>query len=346
MEIMEQTSYNEGATENCKDLIIKANRFLKDLPTEKILKMLRGIEVGFVDVLHEGKRITEDWEDTKLIYAETFYEMLNKYLFDKTDAQSTHFINHTAFVNETMGNPQATVAEIIPFIIKNFLLKENVHGFTYSAHNNVEQNQSNDNQSNSTESDEKIIKVKIDEDGDSIVTYESGRKEIVPKSKQKNLSISNNPTPAVEFSQVDNTVEQSPAMGLVHNHAPNPSVHGNEAIVAAHEADTIQSSNFQNPVNMLKRTMEQNAPTPPVVETEKKYLTHGELFVGVTLTPTGNENLDAVRTSFSEMADFLVELEQGEEIKTDFIFKDLHAHAKNAILTASMSMARLVTYKK
>ena len=97
---------------------------------------------------------------------------------------------------------------------------------------------------------------------------------------------------------------------------------------------------------MLKRTAEQIAPTVPVADTEKKLLTIGEKFIGVGFNPSGNENVDAVKTSFSEMADYLFDMEQSEEIKNDQILRDLHTHAKQALLLASMTMVRVITYKK
>lgn len=344
MEIIEQTSYVEGATENCKDLISKSNRILKELSREKVLKMRRGIEQDFVDVIVDGKRMSEDWEDTKTIYAETFYEMMNKYLFDKMDAQKTYFVNQMAFINNTMVRPQASLKEVIYFIVNNFLLKEEGQ-VPVSEVPRIEGHPEKANNTNPT--NEKIIKVTVDEDGDSIVTYESGRKEVISKLEKKPFIISNNPTPAVEFPQVENTVEQNPTMGVVHNHAPNPMLHGNEAIVSAHENDTIdQPSNSQNPISMLKRTAEQVAPTVPVADTEKKLLTIGEKFIGVGFNPSGNENVDAVKTSFSDMADYLFDMEQSEEIKNDQILRDLHTHAKQALLSASMTMVRVITYKK
>jgi hypothetical protein len=345
MEIMEQTSYNEGATENCKDLIIKANRFLEELPTEKVLKMLRGIDVGFVDVFHEEKRITEDWEDTKLIYVETFYEMLNKYLFDKLDAQNTHYVNHTAFVTETMQNPQADSSEIIPFIIRNFLLKGKV-GSPLKSNASLGENPSDNKEESMAYSDEKIVKVTVDEDGDSIVTYESGRKAIVPKSKQGSLSIASNPTPNHELAQVESTGEQVPPVGSIHNHEPIPMLHGNESLVAAHEASTVQYSNFQNPVDMLKRNMEQVAPTVNTLPTEVVPLSSGAHFLGVTSTPHEDSNVNEVLASLSEIAEFLLDLEQEDESKNNAMLKNLHSHAKMSLLTASMSIVRVITHKR
>ena len=347
MQIIEQISYVEGATENCKDLISKSNRILKELSKEKVLKMRRGIEQDFVDVVHEGKRMSEDWEDTKTIFAETFYQMINKYLFDKMDAQNSYFVNQMAFINNTMVRPQAGLKEVIYFLVNNFLLKEDGQVPVSEVPRIEGHPEKVSKAKEAEEKKEKIIKVKVDEDGDSIVTYESGRKEVISKLEKKPFIISNNPTPAVEFPQVENTVEQNPTMGLVHNHAPNPSLHGNEAIVSAHENDTIdQPSNSQNPISMLKRTAEQVAPTVPVADTEKKLLTIGEKFIGVGFNPSGNENVDAVKTSFSEMADYLFDMEQSEEIKNDQILRDLHTHAKQALLSASMTMVRVITYKK
>ena len=102
MEIIEQTAYVEGSTENCKDLITKSNRILAEMGTDKVLKMRRGIEQEFVDVVVEGKRLSEDWEDTKTIFSITFYDMLNKYLFDK-EVQGV-FVKHEDFVKTTMQN--------------------------------------------------------------------------------------------------------------------------------------------------------------------------------------------------------------------------------------------------
>jgi hypothetical protein len=345
MEVNEQTSYNVGATENCKDLITKANRFLEELPTEKVLKMLRGIDVGFVDVFHEEKRITEDWEDTKIIYIETFYEMLNKYLFDKLDAQNTHYVNHTAFVTETMRHPEADSSEIIPFIIRNFLLKGKVSSPSNASQKSGE-TQTDSNEESFAYSNEKIIKVTVDDDGDSIVTYDSGRKAIIPKSKQGSLSIASNPTPAHELAQVESTGEQVPPVGSVHNHEPIPMLHGNESLVAAHEASTVQYSNFQNPVDMLKRTAEQVAPTVNAIPTEALPLSSGAHFLGVTATPHENENVNEVLASLSEIAEFLLDLEQEDEPKNNAMLKNLHSHAKMSLLTASMSIVRVITHKR
>jgi hypothetical protein len=345
MEVNEQTSYNVGATENCKDLITKANRFLEELPTEKVLKMLRGIDVGFVDVFHEEKRITEDWEDTKIIYIETFYEMLNKYLFDKLDAQNTHYVNHTAFVTETMRHPEADSSEIIPFIIRNFLLKGKVSSPSNASQKSGE-TQADSNEESFAYSNEKIIKVTVDDDGDSIVTYDSGRKAIIPKSKQGSLSIASNPTPAHELAQVESTGEQVPPVGSVHNHEPIPMLHGNESLVAAHEASTVQYSNFQNPVDMLKRTAEQVAPTVNAIPTEALPLSSGAHFLGVTATPHENENVNEVLASLSEIAEFLLDLEQEDEPKNNAMLKNLHSHAKMSLLTASMSIVRVITHKR
>jgi hypothetical protein len=345
MEANEQTSYNVGATENCKDLITKANRYLEELPTEKVLKMLRGIDVGFVDVFHEEKRITEDWEDTKLIYVETFYEMLNKYLFDKLDAQNTHYVNHTAFVTETMQNPQADSSEIIPFVIKNYLLKGKVSSPS-NASQKSGKTQTDSNEESFAYSNEKIIKVTVDDDGDSIVTYDSGRKAIIPKSKQGSLSIASNPTPAHELAQVESTGEQVPPVGSIHNHEPIPMLHGNESLVAAHEASTVQYSNFQNPVDMLKRTAEQVAPTVNAIPTEALPLSSGAHFLGVTATPHENENVNEVLASLSEIAEFLLDLEQEDEPKNNAMLKNLHSHAKMSLLTASMAIVRVITHKR
>lgn len=344
MEIIEQTSYVEGATENCKDLISKSNRILKEMPREKVLKMRRGIEQDFVDVIVEGKRMSEDWEDTKTIYAETFYEMMNKYLFDKMDAQKTYFINQMAFINNTMVRPKASLKEVIYFIVNNFLLKE--EGEVPVSEVPRPEGHPEKVMRESSESKEKIIKVKVDEDGDSIVTYDSGRKAVIPKSEKKPFIISNNPTPVMDFPLVENTVEQNPTMGVVHNHAPNPSLHGNEAIVSAHEADTIQNSNSQNQISMIKRNAEQAHPATPVVETEKRLLTIGEKFIRAGFNPSGNENVESVKTNFADMADYLLEMEQTEEYRNDQTLKDLHQHAKHSILTACMSMVRVITYKK
>jgi hypothetical protein len=97
---------------------------------------------------------------------------------------------------------------------------------------------------------------------------------------------------------------------------------------------------------MLKRTQEQLTPSVSQVETEKRLLTNGERFIGVSFNPSGNENVDAVKSSFSEMAEYLLEMEQTEEFRNDQLLKDLHAHAKNALLSASMSMVRVITYKR
>lgn len=344
MESSEQMSYNVGATQNCKDFITNANRFLEELSTEKVLKMLRGIDVGFVDVFHEEKRITEDWEDTKLIYVETFYEMLNKYLFDKLDAQNTHYVNHTAFVTETMRNPQADTSEIIPFVIRNYLLK-GIAPASVKYNNNVGENPS-DNEVSNAYLNEKIIKVTVDDDGDSIVTYDSGRKAIIPKSKQGSISIASNPTPIHELAQVENTGEQVPPVGSVHNNEPIPMIHGNESLVTAHETSTVQYSNFQNPVDMLKRTAEQVAPTVHPTTTETKPLSSGAHFLGVNSTPHENENVNEVLDSLSEIAEFLLDLEQEDEPKNNAMLKNLHSHAKMSLLTASMAITRVITHKR
>jgi len=344
MQIIEQTSYVEGATENCKDLINKCNRILSEMPHEKVLKMRRGIEQDFVDVIVEGKRMSEDWEDTKTIFSETFYDIMNKYLFDKTDAQLGIFINQNAFVTKTMERTQAGLKEVIYFIVNNYLLKtageipesevprleghpEGIKSYSPPQEVVVE---------------EKIVKVVVDEDGDSIVTYESGRKVVVPKNKGKVQA----GDVYVQPEKI-NMVEQNPVMGVVHNHAPNTSVMGNEALVSAREQDTIdQPSNYQNPISMLKRTQEQPAQQVPVMETEKKLLTNGERFIGVGFNPSANENVDTVKTHFADMADYLLEMEQTEEYRNDQLLKDLHSHAKNALLSASMSMVRVITYKR
>lgn len=343
MEIIEQTAYVEGTTENCKDLITKCNRILSEMGQEKVLKMRRGIEQDFVDVVVEGKRMSEDWEDTKLIFSETFYEIMNKYLFDKTDSQQGIFINQHAFVTKTMGRTQANLKQIIYFIVNNYLLKSEgeipmsevprMEGHpeaikSYSPEQVVEE-------------EEKIIKVVVDEDGDSIVTYESGRKVLVPKNK-----ITNKEKVFVQPEKIAQ-VPQKQEQGVVHNHAPNKEIMGNEALVSVREADTInQPSNYQNPISMLKRTQEQVAPQASVVDVERKLLTIGEKFIGVGFNPSGNENVDSVKASFADMADYLIEMEQGEELKNDPILRDLHQHAKQSILTASMAMVRVITYKK
>ena len=96
---------------------------------------------------------------------------------------------------------------------------------------------------------------------------------------------------------------------------------------------------------MLKRTQEQIAPTP-VMEEAKRLLTIGEKFIGVGFNPSGNENVDSVKTNFADMADYLIEMEQTEELKNDPILRDLHHNAKMSILSASMAMVRVITYKK
>ena len=344
MEIIEQLSYIEGGTENCKDLISKSNRILKELPREKVLKMRRGMEQDFVDVVHEGKRMSEDWEDTKTIFAETFYEMINKYLFDKMDDQKSYFVNQQAFISQTMGRSQAGLKDVIYWLVNNFLLKEE-GTVPISEVPRIEGHPLKLAEKQDSKSDEKIVKVVIDTDGDSIVTYESGRKAIVPKS-QGTPQVNVAPT-APQFATTDAVVEQNPIMGVIHNHKPNPTLHGNEAIVSSHESDTInQTSNSQNPISMLKRTQEQVSPTVPQADTEKRLLTNGERFIGVGFNPSGNENVDGVKTSFSEMAEYLLEMEQTDEFRTDELLKTLHAHAKNAILTASKSMVRVITYKR
>jgi hypothetical protein len=344
MEIIEQTSYVEGATENCKDLITKCNRILSEIPNEKVLKMRRGIEQDFVDVVVEGKRLSEDWEDTKLIFSETFYQIMNKYLFDKSDPQQGIFVNQHAFVTKTMERTQANLKQIIYFIVNNYLLKTSGE----IPESEVPRMEGHPEEIKSyspeqvVEVEDKIIKVFVDDDGDSIVTYESGKKVFVSKNK-------GTPMPEKVFVQPEkiNQVVQSPEVGVIHNHAPNREVMGNEALVSTHEADTInQPSNYQNPISMLKRTQEQVAPPTPVVEAEKKLLTIGEKFIGVGFNPSGNENVDSVKASFSDMADYLIQMEQSEEMQNDPILRDLHHHAKQAILSASMSMVRVITYKK
>jgi len=344
MEIIEQTAYVEGATENCKDLITKCNRILSEMGQEKVLKMRRGIEQDFVDVIVEGKRLSEDWEDTKIIFSEKFYEIMNKYLFDKTDPQQGIFINQHAFVTKTMERTVANLKQIIYFIVNNYLLKvagEIPQSEVPRLDGHPEEIKSYSPEQ-VVEEEDKIIKVVVDEDGDSIVTYESGRKVVVPKNK----SMQNKEKVFVQPEKIVQ-VAQKQEQGAVHNHAPNKDVVGNEALVSVREADTInQPSNYQNPISMLKRTQEQVAPQASVVDTEKKLLTIGEKFIGVGFNPSGNENVDSVKASFADMADYLLEMEQGEELKNDPILRDLHQHAKASILTASMSMVRVVTYKK
>ncbi len=346
MEFIEQTSYNEGATENCKDLITKTNRILSDLGEEKVLKMRRGIEQDFVEVIHEGKRVSEDWDGTKEIYSETFYEMINKYLFDKLDSNNAYYVNQVEFVQKTMKTDQANIKQTIYFLVNNYLLKE--YGLVPDIEvPRVEGHPSKKTKKQSTRSsNDKIVNVEIDGDGNSIVTFASGKKEYVVKSKAEPFLISNNPTPAVEFPFVENVIEQNPVIGEMHNHAPNPTLHGNEAIVAAHQGDTIQNSNFQKPIDMLKRTAEQVAPTVQAVPTEKKMLTTGEHFLGVTLTPHENENVNEVLASLSEIAEFLIDLEQEDEAKNNATLKNLHAHAKMSLLTASMAITRVITQKR
>lgn len=344
MQIIEQTSYVEGATENCKDLITKCNRILSEMPHEKILKMRRGMEQDFVDVVVEGKRMSEDWEDTKLIFSETFYEILNKYLFDKPDPQLGIFVNQQTFVTKTMERSQAGLKEVIYFIVNNYLLKSageiprskvprfEVHSEKRKSDSLLEQ----------VIIEDKIVKVVVDEDGDSIVTYESGKKVVVSKNDGQIK-----PTDVYVQPEKINTVEQNPVMGgVVHNHAPNTADMGNEALVSAREQDTInQTSNYQNPISMLKRTQEQVAQTP-VMDSERKLLTNGERFIGVGFNPSGNENVDSVKANFADMADYLLEIEQTEEYRNDPILRDLHQNAKMSILSASMAMVRVITYKR
>jgi hypothetical protein len=343
MQIIEQTTYVEGATENCKDLITKCNRILSEMPHEKVLKMRRGIEQDFVDVVVENKRMSEDWEDTKLIFSETFYEIMNKYLFDKTDPQQGIFVNQHAFVTKTMERSQAGLKEVIYFIVNNYLLKsagEIPESEVPRLEGHPEEIKSYSPPQEVIVED-KIVKVVVDEDGDSIVTYESGKKVVVSKNKGQV-----NPTDVYVQPEKINMVEQNPVMGVVHNHAPNTAVMGNEALVSAREQDTInQTSNYQNPISMLKRTQEQVAPTP-VMDVEKKLLTIGEKFIGVGFNPSGNENVDSVKANFADMADYLIEMEQTEELKNDPILRDLHHNAKMSILSASMAMVRVITYKK
>lgn len=344
MQIIEQTVYAEGVTENCKDLITKCNRILSEMGQEKVMKMRRGIEQNFVDVVVEGKRMSEDWQDTKVIFSETFYQIMNKYLFDKTDPQQGIFVNQHAFVTKTMGREQAGINEIIYFIVNNFLL--NVSGEVPQSEVPRMEGHPEEIKSYSPEQvvevEDKIVKVVVDEDGDSIVTYESGKKVLVSKNK-------GTPQPETVYVQPEkiNQVPQKMEQGVIHNHAPNTQIMGNEALVSAHESDTInQPSNYQNPISMLKRTQEQVAPQTPVMDTEKKLLTIGEKYVGAGFNPSGNENVDSVKSSFADMIDYLLEMEQTEELKNDPILKDLHNHAKMNILSASMSIVRVITYKK
>ena len=88
----------------------------------KVMKMRRGIEQEFVDVVVEGKRLSEDWEDTKTIFSITFYDMLNKYLFDK-EVQGV-FVKHEDFVKTTMQREGARLNEIIYFLVNNYLIKQ------------------------------------------------------------------------------------------------------------------------------------------------------------------------------------------------------------------------------
>jgi hypothetical protein len=244
-----------------------------------------------------------------------------------------------------MRHPEADSSEIIPFIIRNFLLKGKVSSPSNASQKSGE-TQTDSNEESFAYSNEKIIKVTVDDDGDSIVTYDSGRKAIIPKSKQGSLSIASNPTPAHELAQVESTGEQVPPVGSVHNHEPIPMLHGNESLVAAHEASTVQYSNFQNPVDMLKRTAEQVAPTVNAIPTEALPLSSGAHFLGVTATPHENENVNEVLASLSEIAEFLLDLEQEDEPKNNAMLKNLHSHAKMSLLTASMSIVRVITHKR
>lgn len=344
MQIIEQTTYVEGATENCQELIKRCNRILSEMEREKVLKMRRGIEQGFVDVIVDGKRMSEDWQDTKLIFSETFYQLMNKYLFDKADSNKGIFINQHAFVTQTMGREQSGLNEIIYFIVNNYILsvdQEIPQSEVPRLDGRPEQIKSYSPEQ-VVEVEDKIIKVFVDEDGDSIVTYESGKKILVSKNK-------GTPMPQKVYVQPEKIVQvaQNPETGAIHNHAPNREIMGNEALVSIREKDTInQPSNYQNPISMLKRTQEQVAPPTPVTDVEKKLLTIGEKFIGVGFNPSGNENVDSVKGSFSDMADYLIEMEQSEEMQNDPILRDLHQHAKMAILSASMSMVRVITYKK
>jgi len=344
MEIIEQTEYVEGATENCKDLIKKSNRILSKLPYEKVLKMRRGIEQEFVDVVVDGKRMSEDWQDTKLIFSETFYQLMNKYLFDKPDPHQGIFINQHAFVTKTMQRKKSGINAIIYFVINNYILslggevpKSEVPRL--EGHPKAIKSYSPEQV---VEIEDKIVKLFVDEDGDSIVTYESGKKAVVLKNK----AVTRPDQPFVQPEKIVQ-VAQNPKTGAIHNHAPIKKIMGNEELVSVREADTInQPSNYKNRISMLKKTQEQVAPPTPVVDVEKKLFTIGEKYIGADFNPSGNQNVDSVKANFSDMADYLIEMEQSKELKNDPILKDLHQHAKMAILSASMSMIRFITYKK
>lgn len=341
MEIFEQTKYAEGATENCKDLITKANRILSEMSHDKILKMRRGIEQDFVDVVVDGKRLSEDWEDTKTIFSETFYAMLNKYLFDKEEQGV--FKKQEEFVKKTMNQEKARLNQIIYFLVNNFLLRKN--GSVPKSEPprlNPQVKQKIENIGN-LENQDKIIKVAVDEDGDSIVTYESGTKVVIAKNLAKSINV---PQPFVPLEKTEN-LEVLTKTSLVDRNAFAKNTSGDEALVSTHEEDeNNQKSNYQNQISMIKRTQEQVTPSVYPADAGKKLLTIGEKFIGVGFNPSGNENVDLVKSSFSDMADYLLDMEQTEEFRNDSVLKDLHQHAKNAILTASMSMVRVITYKK
>jgi len=349
MEMIEQTAYVEGVTENCKDLITKSNRILAEMGTDKVLKMRRGIEQEFVDVVVEGKRLSEDWEDTKTIFSITFYDMLNKYLFDK-EVQGV-FVKHEDFVKTTMQREGARLNEIIYFLVNNYLIKQTGEAPKpevprLEGHPDSVKSYSPEQV---VEVEDKIIKVFVDEDGDSIVTYESGRKVVVSKNK----GIPQSETVYVQPEKI-NQVPQKMEQGAVHNHAPNKEVMGNEAIVSAHEEDTInQSSNNQNINNMIRKTKESDTTTVagggsavPTMPSQKKYSTSGEVLIGSGLATSDDESAQSVIDSFADMADYLLEIEQTEAYRSDVFLQEFTKHAKQSILTASMSMVRVVTYKK
>ena len=97
---------------------------------------------------------------------------------------------------------------------------------------------------------------------------------------------------------------------------------------------------------MLKRTAEQVAPTVNTVPTEALPLSSGAHFLGVGETPHENENVNEVLASLSEIAEFLLDLEQEDEPKNNAMLKNLHSHAKMSLLTASMAITRVITHKR
>lgn len=403
MPSIQQESFQEGATMNCKDVVIKANHIFSEMGTDKVLKMRRGIEQQFVEVKDQhGKLLTEDWQDTKVIFAEKLYNLYNKFLFDDMDNQRGIFTNQYNFVTKTMKVQTASLNEISIFLINNFFLKElntipvsevpsltslvtkkeevsseydgkseieehtapeenqqeaiteEDYGIDESPKPENDEDQDEEDNSSITESpaeentlsDQQIVSETIDAIGNKIVTLANGTKFIVQQSQQDNV---NRPTDkSVQRRQgYDITVEDVLKM---HNYNPIPETHGNEAIVQAHSQNTINNpSNLQNPIEMLKRNTQapiaatmQQAP----VNEEKRLLTNGQKFIGLNYAIHQDENVLSVKETFAEMADFLLDMENKGDLNNDSLLKDLHAHAKQALLSASMSMTRVLTYKK